>query len=217
MDFTIRRIDPGSVFKIAFVLYGIQGLFVAFVYGLMFLFISSFGMRSMGPGMGDVFRIGSGLGTIAVFMLGIFFALVYAVFAAAIATLVVVVYNLLAGSFGGVKITLQGEGGSGGEGVFSAGRGPAFLAGAQAPPYPPPPSAPGTPPPSTSPYAPAAPLPPASATPPPPSMPPPASAVPPPPPVPPPASVPPPPPPSAEAPPRGPATASGWSDQEDVP
>ena len=39
MEYIVRRIGAGSVFKICFVFYGIVGLLIAFLYGLLFLFL----------------------------------------------------------------------------------------------------------------------------------------------------------------------------------
>jgi hypothetical protein len=173
MEYSVRRIDPGSVFKIAFVLYGIAGLLISFMYELMFLFFSSFGARSLGPGMGDMFRVGSGIGAVLLFFLGIVFAFFYALMGAAFTALGAVIYNLLASSVGGVKVTLQAQGI---EQHAMAGIGPYPLQApvmpqppAQAPvpppytPFPPqppqPPQSPAPPTPPASPYAPPAPSP----------------------------------------------------------
>jgi hypothetical protein len=162
MDYTVRRIDPGSVFKIAFVLYGLIGLVIGFVYALMFFFVGAMGSHAFGPGMGNIFRIGSGVGGIVVFFLGIVFAFFYALFASAITTLGAVVYNLLAASVGGLKVTLAAQGPAG---QAPSAPGQPYTAAAG---YPPPPQQAPAPPPY-QPFPPAAPAPPPAAPAPPPA------------------------------------------------
>ena len=107
MEYSIRRISPGSVFKISFVLYGLLGFFFAFLYGLAFLAISLLGSDMMGPEMEGLVRFGGGFGAIAVFFGGLALAVTYAALSAAITSVLAVVYNLLAGWIGGFRVVLD--------------------------------------------------------------------------------------------------------------
>jgi hypothetical protein len=149
MEYTIRKVAPGTVFKIAFVLYGIIGLVIAFLYGFFFLLFSSLGTGMIGPGMHGIFRIGGGIGAVAVFLLAIVLAFAYAIFAAAVLTLGAVVYNLLAAWVGGIKITLEAAAGWMPPPLI-----PRYVPGTPPPAYPPapaPPMGPGAPPPPMGP------------------------------------------------------------------
>jgi hypothetical protein len=107
MEYTIRRVAPGTVFKVAFVLYAIIGLVLAFLYGFFFLIFSSLGPGVFGPGMREIMRFGGGVGVVAVFLFAIVLAFAYAAFAAAMITVGVLIYNLLAAWVGGIKVILD--------------------------------------------------------------------------------------------------------------
>lgn len=106
MKYALSRVDLGSVFKIAFVLYGVLGLFFAFLYSLFFLAISRIGTGLFGTGS-EFFSVGARFGVVASFFLGIFFSLAYAALAATVVTALAALYNLLARTVGGVQLELS--------------------------------------------------------------------------------------------------------------
>lgn len=166
MEYTVRRIGVGPVFKISFVFYGMVGLFIAFLYGLFFLFFSAVGSGLFGPELNDLVHIGTGLGLFAIFFGGIVFALVYAVIAAAFTALAALLYNLLAAWIGGFRVTLVASGAAATPPLplspplaappVPPSPPPAFSPPAFSPPASPPPASPPPPPPlpRPDPYAP---------------------------------------------------------------
>ena len=109
MEYTVRRIAAGSVFKVTFVLYGILGLIMAFLYGLLIVFFSALSAGLLGGEMGGLAHLGAGLGVLVVFFGGIIFAIFYAAFCAALTAIGALLYNLLAGWIGGFRLSLEAE------------------------------------------------------------------------------------------------------------
>jgi hypothetical protein len=93
----VKRISPGSAFKVGLVAYGLLGL----VAGVFFSLFALLGMAV--PGAGGARLGGMIFGVFAV----IFFPLVYGLFGAVLAALGAVVYNLAAGWVGGLSIELN--------------------------------------------------------------------------------------------------------------
>jgi hypothetical protein len=100
---TVKRVGPGSAFKIGLVTYAILGL----VLGIFMAFISMVagGLGSMSqsaaPGAGKLFGFGMGLGAIIIFP--ILYGLIGGIFAAIGA----VIYNLVAGWVGGLEVDIS--------------------------------------------------------------------------------------------------------------
>lgn len=93
---TVKRIGPGSAFKVGVIVYGILG----FIIGIPFAFISMIAgslatARSGFPG--------AGLGFFSIILFPIFYAVLGGVFGA----LTAVVYNLAAGWVGGLEVEIN--------------------------------------------------------------------------------------------------------------
>jgi hypothetical protein len=99
---TVKRVGPGSAFKIGLVTYGIIGLLAGIVMALFSMVAGS--VASLGnsavPGA-RAFGLGMGFGAIIVFP--IFYGLLGGVFAA----LGAVIYNLVAGWVGGLEVDIS--------------------------------------------------------------------------------------------------------------
>ena len=100
---TVKRIGPGSAFKIGLITYAILGL----VLGIFAASISAI-LGSLGGALGQstvpgarLFGFGMGLGAIVFFP--IFYGLIGGVFAAVGA----VIYNLVAGWVGGLEVDIS--------------------------------------------------------------------------------------------------------------
>jgi Transmembrane domain of unknown function (DUF3566) len=99
---TVRRVGPGSAFKIGLVTYAILGL----VLGIFMAFISmvagnlgSLG-QSAAPGS-RLFGFGMGFGAI------IFFPICYGLIGGIFAAIGAVIYNLVAGWVGGLEVDIS--------------------------------------------------------------------------------------------------------------
>ena len=100
----IRRVGPGSAFKVGLVLYALMGLVMGiFMAGLSMLL----GLMGLGsPGVPDVpgahiARLFMGAGAI------IFLPVMYGVFGGVFAAIGAFVYNLVAGWVGGLEIDIS--------------------------------------------------------------------------------------------------------------
>lgn len=104
----LRRISVGSVFRVSFFLYWLVGLIFTAFYGVAFLAFSSvlpsLFFESEVPRLGGLF---GGLGAVAIFFVGFFAALCYAVFSAIATAIACWAYNALAGVIGGIEVTLE--------------------------------------------------------------------------------------------------------------
>jgi Transmembrane domain of unknown function (DUF3566) len=99
---TLKRVGPGSAFKIGLVTYAILGLvlgiFVAFISMVMGN-LSSLG-QSAGPGA-KLFGMGMGFGAI------IFFPIFYGLIGGIFGAIGAVIYNLVAGWVGGLEVDIS--------------------------------------------------------------------------------------------------------------
>jgi Transmembrane domain of unknown function (DUF3566) len=97
----VRRIGPGSAFKVGLVLYAgiglIGGLFIAGISGT----IGSLG--SIIPGVPPGTRFGFGMGVAAIVVLPIFYGIVGGV----IAWLMALIYNAVAKMVGGLEVDIS--------------------------------------------------------------------------------------------------------------
>jgi Transmembrane domain of unknown function (DUF3566) len=110
---TVRRVGPGSAFKIGLILYGILGLLLGIVMACISMVAGSFGGlgHSAVPGAGGTatavswdlrsFAFGTGFGAI------IFFPLLYGLFGGIFAAVGAVLYNLVAGWVGGLEVDIS--------------------------------------------------------------------------------------------------------------
>ena len=98
----LRRVGPGSAFKIGLVLYGIIGLLLGIVMACVSMVAGSLGGlgQSAVPGA-RVLGLGMGLGAIIVF------PLLYGVIGGVFAAIGAAIYNLVAGWVGGLEIDIS--------------------------------------------------------------------------------------------------------------
>lgn len=93
----VKRIGPGSAFKVGVVLYGILGLIIGFLVSLFALVSSSFVSKAYGASIGAIFGIG------AILIFPIFYGILGGVMAAIGAFL----YNLAARLIGGLEVDIS--------------------------------------------------------------------------------------------------------------
>ena len=98
----LKRIAPGSAFKVGGGIYGAMGLLIGCLFSFLALVGAGFaglaGSSDVGPGfVGALFGLG------AVIILPIFYGLMGAIMAALMAAL----YNLIARFFGGLQLDLE--------------------------------------------------------------------------------------------------------------
>ena len=98
----VRRVGPGSAFKIGLVLYGIIGLLLGIVMACVSMVAGSLGNlgQSAVPGA-RVLGLGMGFGAIIVF------PLLYGVIGGVFAAIGAAIYNLVAGWVGGLEIDIS--------------------------------------------------------------------------------------------------------------
>ena len=98
----LRRVGPGSAFKIGLVLYGIIGLLLGIVMACVSMVAGSLGGlgQSAVPGA-RVLGLGMGFGAIIVF------PLLYGVMGGVFAAIGAAIYNLVAGWVGGLEIDIS--------------------------------------------------------------------------------------------------------------
>ena len=98
----VRRVGPGSAFKIGLVLYGIIGLLLGIVMACVSMVAGSLGSlgQSAVPGA-RVLGLGMGFGAIIVF------PLLYGVIGGVFAAIGAAIYNLVAGWVGGLEIDIS--------------------------------------------------------------------------------------------------------------
>jgi hypothetical protein len=107
----LKRVGPGSAFKIGLVLYGIIGLLAGIVMAVVSMVagsVASLGQSAV-PGAGgtgtswDLRSLGFGMGFGAI----VFFPLLYGVFGGVFAAVGAVIYNLVAGWVGGLEVDIS--------------------------------------------------------------------------------------------------------------
>jgi hypothetical protein len=92
----VKRISPGSAFKVSLVVYGLLGL----IFGLIFSLLALLGAAI--PGTGAAKAGSMVFGVLAVIIL----PLLYGLFGGILGALSAVIYNLAAGWVGGLSIEL---------------------------------------------------------------------------------------------------------------
>lgn len=93
---TVKRIGPGSAFKIGLVVYALLGLIIFIPFGLI-------GMVAGGLGGSRSFLPGASLGIFAIVLIPVIYGCIGGVFAAISAF----VYNLVAGWVGGLEVEIN--------------------------------------------------------------------------------------------------------------
>jgi hypothetical protein len=94
---TVRRIGPGSAFKVGLALYGLMGLLL----GIIFALISMLGGALIPAAEAGVFRMFFGVG--AIIVLPLCYGMIGGIFGAISA----VIYNLVAGWVGGLEVDIS--------------------------------------------------------------------------------------------------------------
>lgn len=93
---TLKRINPGSAFKLGCVIYGLIGLIVGAIFGLLGMIGGSF-ITERTP------ILGAGMGLVAIIVVPILYGVIGGFFAA----LGAVIYNLAAGWVGGLEVDIN--------------------------------------------------------------------------------------------------------------
>lgn len=94
---TVKRIGPGSAFKVGLALYGLVGLIVGLIFGLM----SMLGGALAPASQAGVFRMFFGIGAI------IIWPLCYGIGGGIVAAISAAFYNLIAGWVGGLEVDIS--------------------------------------------------------------------------------------------------------------
>ncbi len=103
MQYEIRRFDLLSVFKVCFLIYLIVGLVIGLFYSMILMKI----MGALSPMIEDEMLkdLGS-VGGAALFFMAIFMAVVVSVIWSILTVIAAALYNVLAGSLGGIRMEL---------------------------------------------------------------------------------------------------------------
>lgn len=91
----VKRISPGSAFKVGGVLYAFLGLILGF------FFASMMGVASMNDQLPAVLRVGAGIGAILIF------PILYGILGAIMLSLGALVYNLASEWVGGLEVDIE--------------------------------------------------------------------------------------------------------------
>jgi hypothetical protein len=94
---TVKRIGPGSAFKVGLALYGLFGLLM----GIIFALVSMLGGALMPPTEAGVFRMFFGVGAI------VFLPILYGIIGGVFAAIGAAIYNLTAGWVGGLEVDIS--------------------------------------------------------------------------------------------------------------
>jgi hypothetical protein len=99
---TVKRVGPGSAFKIGLVTYAILGLVLGIFMAFISMVAGSLGSmgQSAAPGA-KLFGFGMGLGAI------IFFPILYGLIGGIFGAIGAVIYNLVAGWVGGLEVDIS--------------------------------------------------------------------------------------------------------------
>ena len=97
----LKRVGPGSAFKVGLVLYGLMGLVLGFFVACVSLVTGSLASLSESAVPGTkLFGFGMGLGAI------VFFPIFYGIIGGVFAAISAAIYNLVAGWVGGLEVDL---------------------------------------------------------------------------------------------------------------
>jgi hypothetical protein len=99
---TIKRIGPGSAFKVGLVVYALLGLIVGICMAFVSMMIGSLGnMAGVGGPAAKAFGFGFGFGSI------IIFPILYGIIGGIAGAIGAVIYNLAAGWMGGLEVDIS--------------------------------------------------------------------------------------------------------------
>jgi hypothetical protein len=97
----VRRVGPGSAFKVGLILYALLGLVLGLCMALISMVAGSLPIgQTAGPGA-KLFGFGMGFGAIA------FFPVIYGLIGGVFAAIGAAIYNLVAGWVGGVEVDIS--------------------------------------------------------------------------------------------------------------
>jgi Transmembrane domain of unknown function (DUF3566) len=98
----VRRVGPGSAFKVGLVLYALMGLVLGVCVGFASMVAGNLGSmgQSASPGA-RLFGLGMGFGAV------IFFPVLYGVIGGIFAAISAAIYNLVAGWVGGLEVDIN--------------------------------------------------------------------------------------------------------------
>jgi hypothetical protein len=99
---TLKRIGPGSAFKVGLVLYALLGVFIGIIVACVSLVAGSLGGLAA-PGAPGVRMMGFGMGFGAIIFFPVFYGVIGGIFAAVGA----VIYNVVAGWVGGLEVDIN--------------------------------------------------------------------------------------------------------------
>ena len=98
---TVKRIGPGSAFKVGLVTYAILGLIVGGIMAFFSIVAGSLGSLANEAAGARAFGFGLGLGAVIVF------PIVYGLIGGVAAAIGAVLYNLVAGWVGGLEVDIS--------------------------------------------------------------------------------------------------------------
>lgn len=100
---TVKRIGPGSAFKIGLVLYAAVGLLVGIVWALFTVVAGSLGSMASADNLGAARFLGFGLRVGAI----VIFPICYGILGGVTAAITAILYNLVAGWVGGLEVEIN--------------------------------------------------------------------------------------------------------------
>ena len=103
MKYELKRIDIWPVVKVVFILSLLLGFFIGILYAGLFLLMDAFTQLAAETGFADINSFGGGFALFALF--GCTFGISF--FYTVGAVIFIVLYNLLAGSIGGIRFELE--------------------------------------------------------------------------------------------------------------
>ncbi|HKW32361.1 MAG TPA: DUF3566 domain-containing protein [Candidatus Acidoferrum sp.] len=100
---TLKRIGPGSAFKVGLVTYAILGLFVGFCFAFFSMVAGSLGSLAGGQASAGARALGMGFGFGAIIIMPIMYGIIGGIGG----VLGALVYNLVAGWIGGLEVDIS--------------------------------------------------------------------------------------------------------------
>jgi len=97
---TVKRIGPGSAFKVGLVVYAVLGLIIGIFMALISMMVGSIGNMGDGPAA-KAFGFGFGIGSI------IIFPILYGIIGGIAGAIGAAIYNLVAGWVGGLEVDIS--------------------------------------------------------------------------------------------------------------
>ena len=101
----LKRVDLGSLFKVAFVLYAVLGLVAGLTAALVFMMMGSLGSLLSDEGFPAFGMLTGAAGMVLVPIL----SMMYGIMGSIVVTIIGLLYNLAAGRVGGVKFEFDAK------------------------------------------------------------------------------------------------------------